>query len=328
MPDPIRGSKVLVAGATGLIGSNLILRLLDEGAKVRGTLHRRSPTVDDPAVEYVHADLTSMEDCRRAVKGRRYVFMCAANTSGAAVMEKTPLVHVTPNVVMNTQMLQAAYDAGVEKFVWVGSSAAYPPTGERPVREDEMFDGDPYEAYYFVGWMKRFGETLCRMYGEKLDQTMTTIVLRPSNVYGPYDDYDPATSHVTAALIRKVVERQSPIQVWGSGEDVRDVIHVDDMVEAMVLSVGRTQGYVALNIGSGGGHTVKEILSTLLDVDGYGDAEVVLDRSKPSMIPIRLVDTSLAEAEIGFKARVDLREGLTRAAEWYRRWRKSPVSSA
>lgn len=325
MAESIRGSKALVAGSTGLIGSNLILRLLSEGAEVRGTLHRRPPTIDDPAVEYIHADLTSMDDCRRVVEGCRYVFMCAANTSGAAVMKKTPLVHVTPNVVMNAQLLQAAYDAGVEKFVWIGSSAAYPPTGDRPVREEEMFDGDPYEAYYFVGWMKRFGETLCRMYGEKLDPSMTTIVLRPSNIYGPYDDYDPATSHVTAALIRKVVERQSPIEVWGSGEDVRDVIHVDDMIDAMVMAVENLNSQAALNIGLGTGYSVKEILSTLLEVDGYEDAEVVLDPSKPSMIPVRLVATDRAEAEMGFRARVGLREGLTRAIDWYRRF-GAPVS--
>ncbi|MCH8332410.1 NAD-dependent epimerase/dehydratase family protein [Candidatus Sumerlaeota bacterium] len=142
------------------------------------------------------------------------------------------------------------------------------------------------------------------MYGEKLAEPMTTIVLRPSNIYGPYDDYDPATSHVTAALIRKVVERQSPIEVWGTGEDVRDVIHVDDMIDAMVMSVEKLDAYTALNIGLGRGYSVKEILGTLLEIDGYGDAVLAFDPSKPSMIPVRLVDPEKAAAEMGFRARL------------------------
>jgi GDP-L-fucose synthase len=133
----------------------------------------------------------------RAVQGVRHVVHCAANTSGAATMASTPMVHVTPNVLMNTQILEAAYAAGVEKFVWLSSTTGYPVTGDRPYTREEMFDGEPFEKYFFVGWMKRFTEVLCRMYGEKLaGRKMATIVLRPTNIYGVNDDFEFATSHV------------------------------------------------------------------------------------------------------------------------------------
>jgi GDP-L-fucose synthase len=315
--------KVLVAGATGLIGSHLVTRLLTEGAEVRATVHRRTPTHPDPRVDYVKADLTRGEDCRRVVAGVDDVYLCAANTSGAATIAATPMVHVTPNVLINTQMLEASYEAGIAKFLWLGSTVAYP-VADHPVREDEMFVGEPYEKYYFAGWTKRFTEILCRMYGEKLQRRMTCIVLRPTNVYGPHDDFEFATSHVIPALIRKTVERWDPIEVWGDGTEVRDALYVDDMVEAMVEAAARLEGYEAINIGLGKGHSVREMLDLILRADGYEGARVNYDRSKPTMIPLRLIDTSKAERVLDFRARVGLEEGIRRTIDWYRGSRGLP----
>ncbi len=216
------GAKVLVAGGAGFVGVNLINRLLSLGANVRATIHRKDPVILDKRIEYVICDLTRMEDCKRVVSDIDYVFMCAANTSGAAVMASTPLVQVTPNIVMNSQILEAAYFTKVKKFVWLSSNAAYPPSGDRPVKEEELFDGDPYETYFGVAWMKRYTEILCQLYSEKLGNPMLTVVLRPSNIYGPYDDFEFETSHVMAALIRRVVERHDPFEVWAEGGNQED----------------------------------------------------------------------------------------------------------
>lgn len=313
----LRGRKVLVAGATGLIGSNLIVRLLDEGAQVRATLRRRDPVIVDPRIEYIRCDLTEGADCRRSVEGMEIVFLCAANTSGAATIQATPMVHVTPNLLINSQMLEAAYEAMVQKFLYLSSTVAYPVSNE-PMREEQMFDGEPFDKYYFAGWAKRFMEVLCRMYGEKLARRMTTIVLRPTNVYGPNDDFEFATSHVLPAFIRKSVERWDPFEVWGDGSEVRDLIHVDDMVEAMVLAVEKLESYAALNIGLGKGYSVREILDMVLELDGFRDAKVTYNKDRPTMIPLRLVDISKAEKMIGYRPRVSLRDGLARTLAWYR----------
>ena len=312
---------MLVTGSAGLIGTALVERLLSEGAKVRATIHRTEPKVVDDRVEFVRCDLTKRDDCWRVVEGVPYVFHCAAKTAGAAAILGAPMAPVTPNMVMDSQLLEAAYHSRVKKFLWLGSSTSYPPTGDTPVKEEQLFEGEPYSTYYYVGWMKRFAEILCKMYGEKLAEPMTTIVIRPTNVYGPRDDFEPATSHVTPALIRKVVERQDPVEVWGSGEDVRDLIYVDDMVQAMVVAMEKVESYTAFNIGLGKGHSVNEILQMILELDGYEDAKVVLNPSKPSMVPIRLVDTSKAEKALNFSAQTSLREGLIKTIQWYRQSR-------
>jgi GDP-L-fucose synthase len=313
-----KGAKVLIAGGAGFIGANLLKRLLPVGCSIRASLHHRPAVIREGSIEYTQADLTLMEDCRRVVEGVDYVFMCAANTSGAAVMATTPLAHVTPNVVMNAQMLEAAYQAKVKKFLFISSSAAYPPTGDRPVREEEMFEGDPYESYYSVGWMKRYVEILCSIYAQKIKNPIPTVVIRPSNIYGPYDKFDFGTSHMTAALIRRVVERHGPLEVWGTGKDVRDLIYVDDFIEGMLLAFEKANGYLAINIAAGQGYSVKHVLQTILEVDGYTDADVRFDPSKPTMIPIRLVDTSLAKQRLGFQVRTPFRAGIRKTIEWYR----------
>jgi len=317
------GKRILVTGATGLIGSNLLERLLKEGATLRATLHRREPVIKSPLIEYIQCDLTRAEDCRRAVEGMHYVYLCAANSSGAAMISATPMIHVTPNILINTQILEAAYEAGVEKLIWLGSTVAYP-VSDQPVKEDQLLAGEPFHKYFFAGWAKRFTEILCQMYGEKLAKPMATIVLRPTNVYGPHDDFELATSHVIPALIRKTVERWEPMEIWGDGSEVRDAIYVDDMVEAMVLAAARLDRYAAINIGLGRGYSVRDLLKIILELDGYENARIKFDTTKPTMIPLRLVDTSKAESLLAFRARTDIREGLRRTLEWYRQSRNLP----
>jgi len=318
-----KDAKVLVAGGTGFVGVNLINRLLSLGANIRATLHRKLPVIADERVEYVKCDLTKMEDCKKVVAGMDYVFMCAANTSGAAVMQATPLVHVTPNIVMNSQMLEAAYFAKVKKFIYLSSTTVYPPSDNRPVKEEELLDGNPYEAYFAVGWMKRYAEILCQLYSQKLKNPMTTVVLRPSNMYGPYDDFEFETSHVLPALMRKVIERHKPLEVWGTGDDIRDWIYIDDLIDAIILATQKIETYDPLNIGLGKGYSIKQALQIMLEVDDYTDAEIKYNPSKPSMIPIRLIDTNKAETVLGFKAKTGLKDGITKTIEWYRNRRKS-----
>jgi GDP-L-fucose synthase len=314
----LKNVKALVAGGAGFLGTHTVRRLVEEGAEVRATWHRKPPRFQHPNVEWVQADLRLPEECQRVTKDMQALFICAANTQGAAVIANSPLAHVTPNMVMNATLMQAAYDAGVKKALFISSGAAYPSTGERGAREEDMFAGDPPDIYFPVGWMKRTGEILCRIYGEKLKQPMATVVIRPSNVYGPYDKFDFKTSHVTAALIRRVAERQKPLEVWGTGEDVRDLIYIDDFMDGMMLAFKTDEKYLAVNISSGSGVSVRQILETAIKADGFTDADVRFDPSKPSTIPFRLIDNSVARAKLSFAPKIHLEEGLRRTLDWYK----------
>lgn len=312
-----KGAKVLVTGGAGFIGGSLAERLCRDGWDVRGTCHRHLPAAGCGA-EFVQADLTRFDDCRRVVEGVDCVCHCAASTSGAAVMANSPLAHITPNLVMTAQLMEAAYRAGVGRFVYISSSAAYPPSGDRPVGESEMFCGDPYDAYFGVGWMKRTAEWLAVFYSQKLTRPMPVTVVRPSNIFGPRDKFSPATSHVTAALIRRVVERQQPFTVWGTGHDVRDLLYIDDFLDGVLLAMQHPAPYFAVNIAAGEGHSVREVIRILLELDGFLDADVRFDADKPQMIPVRLIDGSLAREQLGFQPLIGLREGLRRTLAWYR----------
>jgi GDP-L-fucose synthase len=311
-----KDANVLVAGGAGFVGVNLISRLLDRGAKVTATLHRKSAVIRDARVKYIQSDLRRPEDCAAAVQGADYVFMCAANTSGAAVMAKTPLAHLTPNVLMNVSMLDAAYQAGVKKFLFISSNTVYPLT-DYPVKEEDVTN-EFFEKYFIVAWMKRFTEIVCDMYATKIAKPMQTCVVRPANIYGEFDDFEWETSHVIPALIRKVVERHNPLEVWGDGNDLKEFIYVQDFIDGMLLAMEKIEGFDPINIAAGEPCTVRDVLQTLLKVDGYEDANIVFDTSKPTMIPKRLIDVSKAKSRLGFEPKVPMKEGLRRTLAWYR----------
>lgn len=318
MSIDLKGANVLVTGGAGFLATHFILHLVAQGAKVRASLHHKDPKTVVEGVEYIKTDLRDLTNCERAVKGMDYVFHCAANTQGAGVIATTPMVHVTPNVVMNTHLMEAAYVEGVKKFVFIGSGAAYPDTGSRGACEDEMLNEHPSPVYHAVAWMKRYAEILCETYASHLKKPMACLVIRPSNVYGPWDKYDPKSSHVTAAMIRKVFERQAPIEVWGSGEDIRDLIYIDDFMEGSFKAFQCSDDYLAINICSGYGVDVKQILKTAIEAENFKDHDVRFDPSKPSTVPIRLISNELAKEKIGFEAKTPLLDGIKQTCDWLR----------
>jgi GDP-L-fucose synthase len=312
----LENAHVLVAGGAGFVGVNLINHLTAMGVKVRATIHKKPPVIIHPLVEYITLDLCDRNDCARAVDGIDYVFMCAAHSSGAGMIEAAPLVHVTPNVIMNTLMLEAAYRAGVKKYLWLSSNTVYPVT-DHPVTESEVTNGPPYVKYFPVASMKRFGETLCEIYSTKIPNPMITIVIRPANIYGPYDDFEWQTSHVVPALIRKVVERHDPVEVWGDGTEIKDLIYVEDFVDGMLAAMEKMRHFDPINIGTGIPVTVRDVLAEALQAERYDDARIAYNTSKPTMIPKRLIDVSKAKRELGFEASTTLSDGIRKTIAWY-----------
>lgn len=308
--------NILITGGAGFVGSNLILRLLDEGANIRATLHNKDAKIKDDRVDYVFCNLQDPKDCKKVCQDMDYVFLCAANTSGAAVMEKTPLVHLTPNIIMNTLMLEAAYAADVKKVLFISTSTVYPVT-DYPVKENDVTN-EFFEKYFIVAWMKRFSEIICEMYSTRINKPMQTIVVRPANIYGPYDDFEWETSHVLPALIRKVVERQDPIEVWGDGKDIKDFIYIDDIIDGILLATEKINSFDVVNIASGNQYCLRDLLDIIIRLDGYENAPLVFDATKPTMIPKRLIDPTKARKLLDFKAKTPIEKGLKETIDWYR----------
>jgi GDP-L-fucose synthase len=308
----------LVAGSTGLMGTAALLRLANqEGISVRAVYRKRKPHIFADNISYVQADLTNKEDCQGLVSGIDYVFMFAAILSTAPVIAKNPVSHITSNMIMNSQMLEAAYFADVKKFLWLSSSTGYPLT-DTVLKEENMFDDDPPDIHFPVGWMSRYTETLCRMYATKLKKSMPVAVLRPTTIYGEYEGFDFKTCHVFPALIRRVADRQKPIEVWGTGKNSRDLIYYDDVFDACILALVRVEKYDVFNIGYGVQYDINELLDKIIKIDHYDDAKITHDASKPSSIMKRVTDLSKAEKVLGFKAKTTIEQGIEKMLKWYR----------
>jgi len=314
MNNFLNNKSVLVTGATGLVGTNMLLWLQNMSqVKVKAIYHTREPQVSADNISYLQADLTNLEDCKRVVEGIDYVMMFAAKIA----RRSANLQYLIPNLLMNAQMLEAAYQAGVKKFLWLSSVTAYP-LSDKPLKEEEMFSADPPDNYFPLGWTTRYIETLCRMYATKLKKNMTTIILRPSAIYGPHADFDLASSHVLSALIRKVVERYSPLEIWGAGKIKKDFIYVDDVVEACLLALEKVDSFTELNIASAKSCSVKELLELILDIDNYSKAQITFDTSRPNKASSVWIDCIKAKRVLGFEAETLLREGIKKTIGWYK----------
>jgi GDP-L-fucose synthase len=219
-------------------------------------------------------------------------------------------------MIMNMNMLEAAYEADVEKFLFMSSNTVYPLT-DFPVKEDD-FTNEFYKSYHIVAWMKRFTEIVCDMYASRIKEPMKTVVVRPGNLYGPHDKFDWEKSKVIPALIRRAVERHDPFEVWGDGMDLKDFLYIDDYIDGMLLAMEKLDKFQPINIANGQAVTIRDVLQEILIAADYQDVPVEYDASKPTMIPKRMIDISLANELLGWSPKVSLKEGIQRTVAWYR----------
>lgn len=312
----LNNSKVLVAGGAGFFGTNLVKQLLSEGAQVRATLHDKPAQIESEQVDWVNVDLTQKADCLKACAGMDALVITAAYTAGAMVIEKTPLALLTPNLILNTVLMEAAYEAGVKKVVFISSNTVYP-VSDKPMKEDDH-TGEYFHKYHIVASMKQFSEQICEMYAKHVKNPMDVVIVRPGNMYGLYDDFEWESSHVLPAFIRRVIERHDPIAVWGNGEDIKDFIYVEDVARGVTTALEKCTGFNVYNIAGGQGYCLKDILKTLVEIDGYENAQLEFDASKPTMIPVRLINVDKAKDELGFEPKISMEEGLKKTLDWYR----------
>ena len=309
------GKKVLVTGAGGLVGTQVAKLLLEQGAQVRGTYRNREVPSWVGDLETMQCNFMDIEDVKKAVEGMDIVFVCSANTSGAGVMAHDPLQHITPNLIMNSTLMEESYRAGVERFFFVSSATTYPPA-DYPIKEDEVFDGEPYKTYFGVGWMKRYTEILGQFYHR--NNLMKIAMVRPANIYGVQGEFSDETGHVLPALIRRALEKQDPYVVWGNPDVVRDFTHSKDMARACLDVVEKYAVCDPINIASGNLVTIGESVDLILKCANH-NVTPQYDETKPVTIQYRALDTTKAKDVIGYKPTIAFEDGIQETVDWIRK---------
>lgn len=233
------------------------------------------------------------------------VYLCAGRTGGVGRMATDPMSFVYPNVRIHMNVFEAAVAAGVRRVVCVGSTTGYANSPEA-MTEDQYLEGDLHPAYIVPGNAHRFIKQLASMH-----KGLETVFFRPSNVYGPGNNFDPQHSHVIEATVRKVSEKQDPFVIWGTGTEVRDAIYIDDLAVAITTDCEPGD----YNVGSGQEMNVNEIARVLLDHAGHSP-KIEHDLSKPTAIPARRVNTAKLRA-LGWEPKVSMEEGLRKTYDWF-----------
>ncbi len=303
------GMEVLVTGGAGFLGSSLV-RTLERHRLAKENI--RVPRSRD-------LDLRRWEDCVAAVKDVDLVIHLAAKVGGIGYNMANPGSLFYDNAIMGVQLMEAARQADVAKFVAVGTICAYPKFTPVPFREEDLWEGYPEETNAPYGLAKKMLLVQAQAYRQQYG--FNAIYLLPVNLYGPGDNFDPASSHVIPALIKKFVEAvetgAESVEVWGTGAASREFLYVDDAAEGIVLAAERYDRPEPVNLGAGFEITIRDLATLIADLTGF-TGEIVWDTTKPDGQPRRCLDVSRAEREFGFRAKVDFREGLKRTIAWYR----------
>ncbi|MCB0208388.1 MAG: SDR family NAD(P)-dependent oxidoreductase [Anaerolineae bacterium] len=315
-----RGKRILVTGGAGFIGSHLVEQLLGAGAQVRVCGRSRQKLFDKIGsaaneVEFLEGDLADLEFAEQACRQQEAVFHLAAMVAGVGYNSTHPGSILFDNATIGLNILEAAVRQDVERISLTSSACIYRRYASVPTPEVEGFLDDPEPSNLGYGWAKRFLEVQARCY---VEQYPIKIALpRPYNAYGPRDDFDWETSHVIPALIRKVIEGQNPIKVWGDGSQTRAFLYVTDFVAGLMLSLEHYATCDPVNIGSEEEVTIAALIQMIIDLVG-SEAEIAFDTSQPGGQPRRIGDYTKAHEIFNFEAQVPLAEGLRRTITWYK----------
>lgn len=308
VPVDLRGKRVLVTGGAGFLGSSVVAAL-----RTRGCTHVAVPRSRD-------FDLTQADAIDALMRQERpeVVFHLAAVVGGIGANRENPGRFFYENAIMGIQVIEYARRYGVEKTIVAGTVCAYPKFAEVPFREDALWEGYPEETNAPYGIAKKALLVQCQAYRQQYG--MNAIYLLPVNLYGPRDNFDPHSSHVIPALIRKAIEARrrgdAELVAWGDGSPTREFLYVDDAAEGLVLAAERYNGEAPVNLGSGEELTIRELTELIAELCGYY-GRIVWDTSKPNGQPRRKLDTTRAEREFGFRASTMFRHGLRATIDWY-----------
>lgn len=306
----LENKKILVTGGAGFLGSRIVERLLAYGASKSAIAVPRSRDFD----------LRRQEVCEKAVRGMDLVIHAAGVVGGIGYNREHPAKAFYDNAAMGLNLVDAAHKAGVKKFVGMGTVCEYPKFSPIPFKEADLWNGYPEETNAPYGLAKKMMLVASQAYAREYG--MTAIHLLGVNLYGPGDNFDPESSHVIPALIKKVYEAKKAgapfFEAWGTGKASREFLYVGDAAEAVVLAAQRYDKPEPVNLGSGMEITIKQLTELICRLMEY-KGEIRWDPSKPDGQPRRALDVTLAAREFGFKAKVGFEEGLRDVIDWYRK---------
>ncbi|MBV8939530.1 MAG: NAD(P)-dependent oxidoreductase [Alphaproteobacteria bacterium] len=308
-----KGKNILVTGGTGLIGRPLVEMLLEKGAEVTVV------SLDDPSrapegCTFLKADLREFASCMEACRNQEIVFQLAGVKGSPAMTARRPASFFVPTIQFSINMMEAARRSGAERFLFTSSVGVYSPA--EVFYEDDVWKTFPSPNDRFAGWAKRMGELQAEAYKIEYGWDKISIV-RPANVYGPYDNFDAENAMVIPSLIRRAVDGENPLTVWGDGSPVRDFIHARDVARGMMLAVEKGINQ-PINLGSGSGVTIRRIAEIVAAGVPGGPVPIVWDKDKPAGDAKRLMDMKRAEG-YGFRCEISIEDGIRETVEWYLR---------
>lgn len=309
--------RVLICGATGFIGRNLTERFAADSRYAVTAVHHQRPPFDCANLTWVQADLTRGEDVSRVLDGQDIVLQAAATTSGVRTTVTRPSDQIVANAVMNSYIFAAALEKQIQHVVFPSCTVMLESSERAQTEEDYDPRVPPLAIYEGAAHTKLYIERMGAFYAKRGSVKFT--MLRHSNVYGPYDKYDLQRSHVFGATITKVLSAtDGRVNVWGTGEEKRDLLHVDDLVDAFAASIERQQGpYGLYNIGLGQAVSVRDLVGKVIEASGR-NLEAVYDESKPTVKTTVSLDCRKAASELGWRPKIGLGAGIDRTIAWWR----------
>lgn len=314
-----KNKNVLVTGGAGFIGSHVVEQLVGQGARVTvfdnlkfGSMEHLSGVAGD--ITFIEGDCTDLKDAQEACSSQEIVMNLAARVGGIEYNRTHQATMMHDNLKIAAVMMDAAQKAHVQRFLVVSSACVYPHDAIVPTPESEGFRDEPEETNGGYGWAKRMAEKLGMYFAQEWG--MEVSIVRPYNAYGPRDHFDPNTSHVIPALIKRVLSGENPVTVWGSGRQTRAFLYVDDLARGMILATEKYSRATPVNLGTDEEVTIQYLIETIVNITGR-KCRIVFDTTKPDGSPRRSSDNTLARDVLGFVAGTRLEEGLKNAISWF-----------
>lgn len=316
----IAKKNLLICGATGFIGRNMVEYFSKQpGYHVIAVYHNRKP-YHQPNVTWVPADLRRVEDIEKVIKNVDIIIQAAATTSGSKDILLKPMVHVTDNMVMNSLLFRAAHEAGVKHILFFSCTVMYQSSEDALKEEDFNPSNEIHPRYFGVGWTKVALEKQSEFYA-RLGTTKYTV-LRHSNIYGPHDKFDLERSHVFGATVTKVMSADpgGTITVWGTGEEARDLLYIDDLTQCAVLALEKQQDpFQLFNVGYGSAVSIKDLVHKIVALSKR-NLIIEHDISKPTIKTSLFLDCNHVMKKLGWHPEVTLDEGILKTLAWWEKY--------